>query len=95
MADFSSPLIPAALPCHGGGSINVVVVAGDHVNPAPLNRTRLFREVLRSMSGRIEKLYLSVRCFVVFSPLTWAIEWNSQAWSRRTESRQSMCSCRE
>lgn len=68
MADFSSPLIPAALPRHGGGSINVVVVAGDLINPVPLNRTGLFREVLRSMSGRIEKLYLQ-ECSMLYCVL--------------------------
>lgn len=44
MADFSS-LIRAALPCHGGGSIDMALLAGDHVNPpskpASLNRTKL------------------------------------------------------
>lgn len=46
----------------------MVVVAGDLINPVPLNRTGLFRKVLRSMSGRIEKLYLQ-ECSMLYCVL--------------------------
>lgn len=68
MADFSSPLIPAALPRHGGGSINMAVVAGDRVNPGCAVADS-GSEVSRSMSGRIEEFYLQ-ECSMLYCVLS-------------------------